>query len=147
MDISTYVENLVFTHDSENYDNSRKYILIVDSELDLLNMIQRMFLFHGFKLCVFTDGLAALEHLSLNSKAHPIVICDVRIRMSDTTGDEFVKQVKKINPKVKLILTGDEEQMPSGTSARVDAFIKKPFSLETLRNIVQEYYQQEMTSS
>ena len=116
---------------------------MVDSELDLLNMIQRMFLFHGFKLCVFTDGLAALEHFSLNSKAHPIVICDVR--MPDMPTDEFVTQVKKINPKVKLILTGDEEQMPSGTSARVDAFIKKPFSLETLRNIVQGYYQQEMT--
>jgi DNA-binding response OmpR family regulator len=119
---------LVFTHDSEDYDNSHKYILIVDSELDLLNMMQRMFLFHGFKLCVFTDGLAALKHFSLNSKVHPIVIFDVRIGMSDTAGDQFVfvKQVKKINPKVKLILTGDEEQLqPLGTSARVDAFIKK----------------------
>jgi hypothetical protein len=34
-----YAENLVFTHDSEDYDNSRKYILIVDSELDLLNLM------------------------------------------------------------------------------------------------------------
>jgi DNA-binding NtrC family response regulator len=138
---------LVFTHDSEDYDNSHKYILIVDSELDLLNMMQRMFLFHGFKLCVFTDGLAALKHFSLNSKAHPIVIFDVRIGMSDTTGDQFVfvKQVKKINPKEQLILTGDEEQPPSDANA--DAFIKKPFSLETLRSIVREYYQQEMTSS
>jgi DNA-binding response OmpR family regulator len=125
----------------KDYDNSHKYILIVDSELDLLNMMQRMFLFHGFKLCVFTDGLAALKHFSLNSKAHPIVIFDVRIGMSDTTGDQFVfvKQVKKINPK--------EQLQPLGTSARVDAFIKKPFSLETLRSIVREYYQQEMTSS
>jgi two-component SAPR family response regulator len=58
--------------------------------------------------------------------------------------DEFVTQVKKINPKVKLILTGDEEQQPLDTNA--DAFIKKPFSLETLRSIVREHYQQEMTS-
>jgi DNA-binding NtrC family response regulator len=106
-----------------------------------------MFLFHGFKLCVFTDGLAALEHFNLNSKANPIVICDIRIRIPDITGGEFIKQIRKINPKVKLILTGDEEQPPSDANAAADAFIKKPFSLETLRNIVQEYYQQEMTSS
>jgi DNA-binding NtrC family response regulator len=132
---------LTFGHDKD-YD--RKYILMVDSELDLLNMIQRMFLFHGFKLCVFTEGLAALKHFSLNSKAHAMIISD--IKMPDISDNEFVKQVKKINPKVKLILTGNEEQLPpSDTSAHVDAFIKKPFSLETLRNIVQGYYQQEMT--
>jgi DNA-binding NtrC family response regulator len=136
-------ENLVFTHDSDD-DNSRKYILIVDSELDLLNLMQRMLLVHGFKLCVFNDGLAALKHFSLNSKVHPIVICDIRIRVPDMTGGEFVKQVRKINPKVKLILTGDEEQPPSDANA--DAFIKKPFSLETLRSIVQEHYHQEMVS-
>ena len=137
---------MVFTHDSDDDDDNGKYILIVDSELDLLNLMQRMLLIHGFKLCVFTDGLAALKHFSLNSKAHAMIISD--IKMPDISDNEFVKQVKKINPKVKLILTGNEEQLPpSDTSAHVDAFIKKPFSLETLRNIVQEYYQQEMTSS
>jgi DNA-binding NtrC family response regulator len=84
---------LTFGHDKD-YDG--KYVLIVDSELDLLNMIQRMFLFQGFKLCVFTKGLAALKHFSLNSKAHAMIISD--IRMPDISDNEFVKQVKKINP-------------------------------------------------
>jgi len=130
---------LTFSHDN---DVNGKYILIVDSELDLLNMMQRMFLMHGFKLCVFTDGLAALKHFSLNFNAHRIVISD--IRMPDMTGNEFVKQVRKINPKIRLILIGDEGSPDSDSNA--DTFIKKPFSLEKLRNIVQEYYQQRKTS-
>jgi DNA-binding NtrC family response regulator len=109
---------LTFGHDKD-YDG--KYVLIVDSELDLLNMMQRWLLVHGFKLCVFTEGLAALKHFSFNSKAHPIVICD--IRMPDMPTDEFVTQVKKNNPKVKLIiLTRNEEHPPSVANA--DAFIK-----------------------
>ena len=132
-------KKVTFSHDN---DDNGKYILIVDSELDLLNMMQRMFLMHGFKLCVFTDGLAALKHFSLNFKAHRIVISD--IRMPDMTGNEFVKQVRKINPKIRLILIGDEGSLDSDSNA--DPFIKKPFSLEKLRNIVQEYYQQRKAS-
>jgi CheY-like chemotaxis protein len=100
--------------------------------------MQRMLLIHGFKLCVFTDGLAALKHFSLNSKSHPMIICD--ISMPDMTGNEFVKQVRKINPKVGLIVTGNEESPGLGA----DEFIKKPFPLERLRKIVQELYQQKI---
>ena len=128
---------MVFTHNSDDDDNG-KYILIVDSELDLLNLMQRMLLIHGFKLCVFTDGLAALKHFSLNSKSHSMIICD--ISMPDMTGNEFVKQVRKINPKVGLIVTGDEESPDLGA----DEFIKKPFPLERLTKIVQERYKKKM---
>jgi DNA-binding NtrC family response regulator len=92
---------------------------------------------HGFRLCIFTDGLAALKHFSLNSKAHRIVISD--IRLPDMTRNEFVRQIWKSNPKVRLILIGDE----GSPDSNADTFLKKPFSLEKLRNIVQEYYQQE----
>jgi DNA-binding NtrC family response regulator len=117
---------------------------VIDAATDVVVSTIPLSSFHGFKLCVFTEGLAALKHFSLNSKSHAMIISD--IKMPNISDNEFVKQVKKINPKVKLIPTGNEEQLPpSDTSAHVDAFIKKPFSLETLRNIVQGYYQQEMT--
>jgi DNA-binding response OmpR family regulator len=119
--------------------------LIADDELDLLNVMQRWLLMHGFKLCLFTDGLAALKHLSSNSKDHHIVICN--IRLPDMSGNEFAKQVKEINSQVKVILTGsfemEDKQLSNILSdTKADAYIQKPYSLEMLRNVIQEQYQQ-----
>jgi DNA-binding NtrC family response regulator len=130
---------LTFIHDSN--DDSSKYVLVVDNELDLLNLMQRWLLIHGFKLCVFTEGLSALNHFSSNAKIHPIVICDI-IGTSDITRHEFVTRLRQMNPKVRLIVTGYEEP----TNIIPDTFIKKPFSVEEIGYIVQQYYQHEMAS-
>ncbi|MFL6316942.1 MAG: response regulator [Nitrososphaeraceae archaeon] len=127
-----------------NVGNNRS-ILVVDDENDILSVIQRWLLMHGFKLCAFTDIFAALDHFNSNSEDHDIVISD--IRMPGMNGYEFVKQVKKINPQVKIILMSafeikDNELSNFLPNLKVDAFIKKPFSLMSLNKIVQEQYKQ-----
>ena len=122
-------------------DSNNNCILVVDNESDILNVIQRGLIMHGFKVCTFTDPFAALEHFNSNSKDHHIVISD--IRMLGMNGYEFVKQIKKINPQVKVILTssfGIENKEFSNTlpDMKVDGFIKKPFPLESLINIIQQ---------
>jgi DNA-binding NtrC family response regulator len=122
-------------------DSNNNCVLIVDDESDILNVIQRGLLMYGFKVCTFTNSLTALEHFNSNSQEHHIVISD--IRMPGMNGYEFVKQVKKINPEVKIILMssfGMENKEFSNTlpDVKVDAFIKKPFSFQSLINIVQQ---------
>ncbi len=92
-------------------------------------------------VCTFTDPLAALEHFNLDPKDHHIVICD--IKMPGMYGYELAKQIKKNNPEVKIILMSafeieDKELSRLLTDVKVDAFIKKPFSFESLKSTVQQ---------
>jgi response regulator RpfG family c-di-GMP phosphodiesterase len=113
--------------------------LAVDDEYEILDIIRLWLQMDGFAVCTFTNPLAALEHFISYSKNHDIVISD--IRMSDMNGYEFVKQVKKINPRVKIILMSyfeieDKELVNDLPYLKIDGFIKKPFSRKILRNII-----------
>jgi two-component SAPR family response regulator len=56
-------------------------------------------------------------------------------------GYEFVKQVKKIDPQVKIILMSSSERSENNIldllpEVKIDTFLQKPFSLDILTNIV-----------
>jgi DNA-binding NtrC family response regulator len=77
-------------------------IQVVDDEFDIVNVTK--FFPRDIRLNVFgfTDLLLALKHFHINCKKYGLVISD--IGMPRMNRYEFVKQVKKINPKVKVIL-------------------------------------------
>jgi two-component SAPR family response regulator len=61
--------------------------------------------------------------------------------MPGMNGYEFLKQVKKINPQVKIILMSsfeinDNELLDVLPDVKIDTFLQKPFSLDILRNMV-----------
>jgi two-component SAPR family response regulator len=61
--------------------------------------------------------------------------------MPGMNGYEFIKQVKKINPHVKIILMSsfeidDNNLLDALPDVKIDTFLQKPFSLDTLTNIV-----------
>ena len=118
---------------------TNKSILAVDDELDIVNLIKRSIDKNGFKVCTFTDALAALEHFKSNSRYYDIVISD--IRMPGMNGYEFIKHVKNINPKVKAVLMSafeinDKEFHNLLPDIKVDAFLQKPFSIQHLKDIL-----------
>jgi YesN/AraC family two-component response regulator len=85
--------------------------------------------------------LLALEEFSKNSSDYEVVISD--IRMPNMNGYEFVKQVKKINRKVKVILMSafeieDKEFHRILPSVKIDGFLQKPFSMSKLYDIIKE---------
>jgi DNA-binding NtrC family response regulator len=120
--------------------SNSKSIVVVDDERDIVNQIKRSLeTMDGLKVYTFTDPFAALEHFSSCCKDNHIVISD--IRMPRMNGYEFVKQVKKINPQVKIILMSsfginDNELLDVLPDVKIDTFLQKPFSLDILTNIV-----------
>ncbi|MFL6411312.1 MAG: response regulator [Nitrososphaeraceae archaeon] len=85
-----------------------KSIVVVDDERDIVNQIKRSLeAMDGLKVYTFTDPFAALEHFNSGCKDHHIVISD--IRMPGMNGYELVKQVRKIDPQVKIILMSSFE--------------------------------------
>jgi DNA-binding NtrC family response regulator len=117
-----------------------KSIVVVDDERDIVNQIKRSLeAMDGLKVYTFTDPSATLEHFNSGCKDHHIVISD--IRMPGMNGYEFVKQVKKIDPQVKIILMSsfeidDINLLDVLPDVKIDTFLQKPFSLDILTNIV-----------
>jgi two-component SAPR family response regulator len=63
------------------------------------------------------------------------------IRMPGMNGYEFLKQVKNINPQVKVIFMtafdiDDKEFYNVLPSIKVDAFLQKPFSIQQLNDVI-----------
>jgi DNA-binding NtrC family response regulator len=117
-----------------------KSIVVVDDEHDIVNQIKRVLeAMDGFKVYTFTDPFAALEHFNSECKGNHIVISD--ITLPGMNGYEFVKQVKKIDPQVKIILMSSSERSENNIldllpEVKIDTFLQKPFSLDILTNIV-----------
>ncbi len=128
--------------DSNSNGNGKTSILTVDDEYDIVALIKRSLEMDGQRVCTFTDAFAALDHFSSQFEDHhSIDISD--IRMPGMNGYEFVKQVKKINPQVKIILMSSfevktKEFLNVLPDVKIDACIQKPFSMKMLRNIVQK---------
>jgi DNA-binding response OmpR family regulator len=131
-------------------------ILIVDDEIDILFVIRRHLQEYGFKTCCFTKASHALEHFKLSSSknTHKLVISD--LQMPDINGFEFIREVKKIDYKLKAFLMSSNFEMcndlgllllPSSspndsslsTKLMIDELIPKPFSIEKLIVLINKH--------
>jgi len=114
----------------------RKSILVLDDEFDIVNVIKLgLNKTNNLKVYGFTDPLLALEHFKLNAAEYGLVISD--IRMPKMNGYEFVREVKKIKPKVKVFLMtafdiNSQEFSKVLPDIKVNQFIKKPISIGEL---------------
>ena len=114
----------------------RKSILVLDDEFDIVNLIKLgLNKTNNLKVYGFTDPLLALEHFKLNAAEYGLVISD--IRMPKMNGYEFVREVKKIKPKVKVFLMtafdiNSQEFSKVLPDIKVNQFIKKPISIREL---------------
>ena len=111
-------------------------VLVLDDEFDLSMLVKQILRRDNFKnVFAFTDPLLALEHLKINHKDYSLVILD--IRMPIMNGFEFVREARKINPKVKILLMtafeiDDKEFARVLPSPKIDGLIRKPTSAKEI---------------
>jgi DNA-binding NtrC family response regulator len=120
---------------------SNKYILAVDDDPDIARLTEQALSKHGFKVSSFTDALMALDYFKTNHKNCSLVLSD--IRMPGINGYELVTQVKKINPKVKVVLISAFEIQQKEfhnmlPDVKVDAFLQKPFHIQQLNEVIEK---------
>jgi DNA-binding NtrC family response regulator len=120
---------------------SNKYILAVDDDPDIARLTEQALSKHGFKVSSFTDALMALDYFKANHKNCSLVLSD--IRMPGINGYELVTQVKKINPKVKVVLISAFEIQQKEfhnmlPDVKVDAFLQKPFHIQQLNEVIEK---------
>ena len=116
-------------------------LLVVDDDYDVASLIRIELEKMGLSVSSFTDPSLALEEFSKKPSDYELVISD--IRMPSMNGYEFVKQVKKINPKVNVILMSafeieDKEFHNILPSIKINGFLQKPFSITQLNDIIRK---------
>jgi DNA-binding NtrC family response regulator len=117
-------------------------ILVLDDDFDINNIIKLALQNHGYNVFGFTDPVLALEHFKSNHSTYSLVLSD--LRMPVMNGFEFVRQVKKMNPKIKvLLMTAFEINEMEFTRVlpkpKIDGFIQKPISIRKLNGIIDKY--------
>jgi CheY-like chemotaxis protein len=114
-------------------------ILVIDDEADIVNIVKQGLQRNGFKVTAFTDPRAALDNFRQHSKEYCVVVSD--IKMPHVTGFQVAREIRGINPEVKVILMTafeiDQEEFSKVLpSAQVDDFIKKPATVAHIKDVL-----------
>jgi CheY-like chemotaxis protein len=117
-----------------------KRILVVDDEQDLLIITKRQ-LSKWYEVDTFESAVDAIDYIRQNKVKYDMIVSD--IRMPKMNGFEFVREVRKIMPSMKVILITAFEINKSEfdivhPSTQVDALLTKPFTASQLRALIQK---------
>jgi DNA-binding NtrC family response regulator len=117
-------------------------ILILDDEFDLVTILKQGLERRGFRVFSFTDPFLALEHFKINALDYDLVISD--LRMPGMNGFEFLTKVREIRTDAKIFLmtafeVNDMKSSLVISSLKINEFIVKPFSIQSLNVIVDKY--------
>jgi CheY-like chemotaxis protein len=115
-------------------------ILVLDDDFDLATLVKQILQKDVFKnVFAFTDPLLALEHFRINHKDYSLIVSD--IRMPTMKGFEFVREARKIDPKVKILLMtafeiDDKDLARVLPKPKIDGLIRKPASSKQILNTI-----------
>jgi CheY-like chemotaxis protein len=108
-------------------------ILVVDDDPMVRRLTRRAIALHGFEVIEASDGVEGVEKYREHRDQVAAVVLDMTMpRMS---GDDVLAEIRKIDPGARvIIMSGYASEEASGrVTEQPDAFIQKPFTLDTLR--------------
>jgi PAS domain S-box-containing protein len=114
-------------------------ILFVDDENFMRDAVREMLTWLGYTVTICADGKEALELFSTDPEIFDLIILDMM--MPGINGLECFRQMKKINSKIKvLISTGYsiDDERESMLKEGIIAIIQKPFVSAQLAQAVQD---------
>jgi two-component system OmpR family response regulator len=114
-------------------------VLIIDDEKDICYLLSRLLKQKGIQAEYVYTLTEAKSHLAYKNKPRIIFLDN---HLPDGLGVNFIRNIKKSHPLAKIIMitahdtTTDREK---AFSEGVDYFIGKPFSRESIFEILQAY--------
>jgi CheY-like chemotaxis protein len=110
-------------------------ILVVDDEIHVVRLLQKYLTSKEYEVYTATDGLEAIQKVK-DARPH-IVLLD--IIMPGMGGIETLKEIKKINPKIAVIIVTaviDEELAQRAVQLGADDYITKPLNLNYIETVL-----------
>lgn len=114
-----------------NVPSRKTSILVVDDDIRILRMVQRILEMEGYRVLTARDGKAALE-IFYGEEVPDLVLLD--IMMPGMDGYTVCRDIREFS-KVPIILVtakSSEEEKVEGLDAGADDYVSKPFSAKEL---------------
>ena len=114
-------------------------ILIIDDEVKLRETICELLCFDGYDVCTAQDGKEGLE--KVKHFKPDLIICDVMMPIMDGYGFMEKHRISDHSFIPVLFLTARVEQKDEerGVAFGVKGYIKKPFVLKELRQLIDSH--------
>jgi CheY-like chemotaxis protein len=111
-------------------------VLVVEDEDTLRLAVSKMLQKRGFSVIEAVDGGAAVGFFRSLAGGVAVVLLD--ITLPGMSGLEVLAELRRIRPDVKVILTTayGEEAAIAGVGGQAWAFIRKPYQLDDLVNLI-----------
>ncbi len=122
--------------------NDAPHVLLVDDELLLHNVLERLLSRHGIKLTKCTSAVRAVEHLE--EQAFDLVLTD--FKMPEMDGLELLAHIRQEYPYMKVIMITAHANVQHAVRAMrggVIDYIPKPFSTSELINRLKRHLEAE----
>lgn len=122
-----------------NQNQINRSILLVDDELDIVNLFTELLKSRKYDVIGFTNPLKALEDYKENYDQYGMVISD--IRMPKMNGFDLVKNIKKINRNISIILMSayDDIDYSQLHNITINEVIQKPIKIMELLSTVEKH--------
>jgi len=113
-------------------------VLLVEDEQNMLNILERILLQHGYKVLKASDGEKALEIYRCHDQTIDAVLLDMGLPKK--SGRDVLLEIKHDNPDVKIIVASgylEPELKAEVDRAGVNHFLHKPYMLDEVVKAVQ----------
>ena len=105
-------------------------VLVVDDDIRILRMLQRMLELEGYQVLTASNGVAALD--IFDEKTPELVLLDIMLPgMDGYTVCRNIREFSQI-PIIMITGKGNEEEKIQGLDAGADDYVTKPFSSNEL---------------
>jgi len=123
--------------------NGAATVLLIEDEQNMLNLLERVLLQHGYNVLKAADGEKALEIYRCHEQTIDAVLLD--IGLPKIAGRDVLLKIKNENPDVKIIIASgylEPELKAEIEQAGVKYFLHKPYMLDemvmTLQNLIEK---------
>jgi PAS domain S-box-containing protein len=116
--------------------SGKETLLIVDDEQDILDIMRDSLENQGYKVFATSDSNIAMDLYRRIFHEVALVISD--IAMPGIDGKELIRQIKGVNPDVKILAISGYSRYVAGNDEikEIDGFLQKPFESYYLLSVV-----------
>ena len=109
------------------------YILVVDDEKDIRQLIGQILSDEGYQVCLASNSETAMDEI--NSKSPDLIILDIWLKDSNMDGIEILKTVRNNDKNIPIVIIsghGNIEIAVAAVKQGAYDFLEKPFNTDQL---------------